>query len=166
MLNYLKCLLQLMLSPGKGWEDISYEGRDPRGVVNRGYLSLLVVVALSSLLALLYDHQMSTAAAFIHVPLTFLRYFVSYYIAMFIFGMTLADYVSGGEFNYTRTATYTAYLLGLVAVVTLLENMLPMDVGVLHFLPIYIAIIAWKGAGYMAVKKTARAHICSLQLRL
>lgn len=151
MLNYLKCLLQLILSPGKGWEDISYEGRDPRVVLNRGYYALLVVVALSSLMSLVYDHQMSAPVAILHVPLTFLQYFVSYYIAMFVFGLMLTDYIDG-DFNYTRTATYTAYLLGLVSVVSMLENLLPMDVGVLHFLPIYIAVIAWKGAGYMAVR--------------
>lgn len=43
------------------------------------------------------------------------------------------------------------YSLGLLSLISLLVNCLPITTVVLFFLPIYVAIIMWKGTTYMEV---------------
>lgn len=156
MANYLLCLLQLILSPGNGWIDISAEGRDPRRVATRGFYPLVAVVALSALARWWYgDMEMFTAV--VSVLVTFVKYFVTYFIAAFIFPL-YSNAIIEGEYNETRTSTFILYTLGLLALINLLRNLLPIDVGIVSFLPFYVLLIMWKGKRYMAVKggKTLR----------
>ena len=46
MKQYLKNILQLILSPTKGWEDISAAVENPDTVAAKGYYPLLAVEAL------------------------------------------------------------------------------------------------------------------------
>ena len=59
MLNYLKYLLQLVLSPSSGWEDIEKSNPSPDGLMRRGFYPLLVLTALSELLAFVYQRHAS-----------------------------------------------------------------------------------------------------------
>ena len=50
MLLYIKHLFQLIISPGRGWEDIGHADSDPRRLLLNGLLPWLAVVALTSFL--------------------------------------------------------------------------------------------------------------------
>ncbi len=151
MLHYLLCILQLILSPAKGWEDISADGRDPRRLLLRGFLPFVIIVACSCFVRLLYHYPGTLTMLTITAIVTFVQYLVSYLIAMFVMPWWLPDMIEG-EINDVRFDTYINYSVALMALVTLLKNLLPIDVSVLYFMPVYVALIMWKGERYMAVK--------------
>ena len=154
-LKYMQCLLQLTLYPSKGWEDVSQAGTDRRSLLYRGLFPLLFVVAMSTFARLLYTMSTLTfTSACILAVMTFVAYFVSLPIALFIFQMRLPDFIEG-SYNDYRTSTFINYSLGLLAITTLIGNLLPFDIGINNFLPIYVALIQWKGSRFMAVRKDA-----------
>ena len=51
---YLKNLVQLVLSPGKGWEDVSSSLADDRGELLASFYRLLAVCSLSEFVQVLY----------------------------------------------------------------------------------------------------------------
>ena len=57
-----------------------------------------------------------------------------------------------GEYDEPRCQTFTLYTLGLLALITIIENFLPITALVLFFLPCYVALIQWKGCEYMHVR--------------
>ena len=55
MSAYLKYLFQLILSPSRGWEDLSHDGADPDELLRRGLYPLTGITALSEFLQLFYS---------------------------------------------------------------------------------------------------------------
>lgn len=47
MLEFLKNILQLILSPGNGWEDLSHSKTEPETMLSKGLYPLLGVMALT-----------------------------------------------------------------------------------------------------------------------
>lgn len=162
-LDYLKCMLQLVLSPAKGWEDISREGRESSVIAAYGLFPLIAVTALSCLLRPVYEVGYETTTAIIRIITTAAQYFLTYATALFLIPLKLPDLV-GGEPNEKRTSTYIIYGVGLMTLVELIGNLLPVEVGLIRFLPIYVAIILWKGCRYMGVKKQSEAVFMLLVL--
>ena len=56
------------------------------------------------------------------------------------------------RYDELRSQTFVLYTLGLVALISLIINVLPITSVMLFFLPFYVALIQWKGVGYMEVK--------------
>lgn len=56
------------------------------------------------------------------------------------------------RYDEQRAHTFTLYTLGLVALISLIVNVLPITPMMLFFLPFYVALIQWKAISYMGVK--------------
>lgn len=54
--------------------------------------------------------------------------------------------------------TFVLYSLSLLALITILVNCLPMTTVLLFFMPIYIAIIMWKGCQFLGVPKSQEGN--------
>ena len=54
MLEYLKYLVQLLLSPARGWEDISAKSPDPEEMTRKGLYPLIGIAAVSEFCAFFY----------------------------------------------------------------------------------------------------------------
>ena len=83
MLLYIKHLFQLIISPGRGWEDIGHADSDPRRLLLNGLLPWLAVVALTSFCRGLYTQTFDYSAinAIIYALVIFVSYFLAYFIA-------------------------------------------------------------------------------------
>jgi len=150
-LNFLKCMLQLILSPTHGWEDISADGRDEHALVRGGLYPFLVLTGLSAFAGLLFKHDLAVIVAVQRAAVIFVAYFASYFFAMFMLSFLLRGIVCGGEVNERRLSTFVSYVTALLALLTLIGNCLPTSPAVMGFLPIYVLVILWKGWRYMAV---------------
>ena len=51
-----------------------------------------------------------------------------------------------------RCHTFVLYTLGLLALISLIINVLPVTSAMLFFLPFYVALIQWKGCSYMRIR--------------
>lgn len=148
--NYLKYLFQLVLSPGHGWEDVERADADPRRLLTGGYYPLIAVMALSALAGLFFHHY-TFLTLFVRIVVLFVVYFVGYYFGVFMLSV-FSDPMLDDGFDDRRAATFTAYVLGIEAVINIVMLVVPVTPLVLFFLPIYVALVEWKGVGYMKVK--------------
>ena len=150
MKRYLKHMLQLTLSPGNGWEDIGKANDNPRDIALAGYYPLIALAAISVFMQGVYHHA-EFLVLFMRMIVTFLVYFVSYFFGVFVLSL-FSEPTLEGRYDENRSHIFTLYTLGLLALISLLVNCLPVTKGMLFFLPFYVALVQWKGTKYMEVK--------------
>ncbi len=153
MLLYIKHLFQLIISPGRGWEDIGHADSDPRRLLLNGLLPWLAVVALTSFCRGLYTQTFDYSAinAIIYALVIFVSYFLAYFIAPMAMSFFIDSFTSASDIE-RRLSTVVAYSTGLLAMIAALENSMPSSLTLMHFLPIYVAIIIWKATPYLEIK--------------
>jgi hypothetical protein len=151
MLKFLKYLLQLTISPSNGWDDISYAGTETPELLSSGFYPLLGVASLTAFCQMFYNGDTGVAEALQSAIIIFVQYFITYFLAVYLLPVTAGSCVDG-EFNELKLTTFVAYSLGLMALVTIVQNLLPIDLAILNFMAIIVAVVMWKGCRYLAVK--------------
>lgn len=151
MKRYLKHLFQLILSPGNGWEDIDKADIPPRDIAVKGYYPLIALTSVSVFMQAAYHHE-EFIVLFMRMIMSFLVYFVSYFFGVFALSLFVEPTLEK-RYNETRSSTFVLYTLGLLALISLIINVLPVTKEMLFFLPFYVALIQWKGCRYMEVRK-------------
>ncbi len=151
MLTYLKLLFQLILSPEHGWKDAAEADEPVRSLLARGFYPLLLVTAASGLLEGLY-HPAATEwhALFQRMAVEFVKFFVSYYIAGYLFTSYIHRFTDA-EPSEQRNHSYILFGLSLLALMNLLQNCIPIDLPIIGFLAIYVAIVLLRGTAYMHI---------------
>ena len=152
MLKFLKHIGQLLLSPGNGWEDISYVGVDPKILASVGLYPLIGLASVSTFLKLIFDSSAEVATLLQMAIIVFVQFFSTYFIASAIFGVLLSKWVEG-EPNEKKYTTVITYSLAIMSLIKVLENCIPFELPLLYFLYIYVALIIWKSVRYLAVKE-------------
>lgn len=152
MLTFLKNLLQLTLSPSKGWEDVSASLDNPQDLLNRAFLPLLGVASLSEFVRLFYPFNSGVLIAFELA----IASFASFCVSFFIVGALLPHYMEplvDGELNKVKLEVFSIYSLSLLVVIQLVENILPTDLTLVRFLPLFVALIIYRATGYLSVRR-------------
>ncbi len=152
MAQFLKLLIQLFLAPQRGWEDMAAVDTPPEIMVKRGFIPLASVAALTCFLALVYHPATGVLAVLFKALFQFVALLAGYYLATLI----IAAYRSmiskpGREASDRNVRLFSLGMLGLMALVTLFSNCLPSDFDIVNFLYVYLAIVAWRGKGILAV---------------
>ncbi len=153
MFKFIKYLIQLILSPACGWEDIAADSPDPVRLMHRGLLPLLIVAAATEALALPWEQGAGAAVVTIRAFADFGAYFVSVYIARLVFDIYLVR-VTGHEPDRQRAQTLAVMSVGLMVLFQIVNNLCPWNLMLLHFLPLYAALVIYKAAPYMGVEPT------------
>lgn len=153
-LSYLKSLFQLILSPGSGWEDISRAGDDPRALANKGLYPLITVAALSVYLKGLWESDMTFLTLTIDAIVTFVMFFAAYFIGVFFVSMIVAE-KSQGTGMEKRVHSFVNFSIGLLTVMQIISNAMPIELPLIYFFPLYVAVIQWKANVYMKVPDAA-----------
>lgn len=151
MKTYLKYLFQLILSPRNGWEDIEKGDEDVHSLLVGGYYPLITLMAMSVYARLLFHLHVQPMKLFVDMIVWFVAYFAGYYFGVFMLSV-FVEPMTEGHYDDNRCGTFTAYVLGLSAVITTIGQWLPVTSIVLFFLPCYVALVEWKGTDYMRVK--------------
>lgn len=163
MLNFLKHLFQLLFSPGNGWEDISHQGRDAKRLAKEGLYPFLGITAISAFLNYFYNYDLNLINLLQDAIITFVQFFITYFIAIILFSVYLGKYVEG-ELNEKRNMTFITYSIVALAFAKIVENSMPTEMSIVQFLPVYVAIIMGKGSKYMAVKRKNLAYFIILTI--
>lgn len=150
LLYFLRDMIQLILAPVKGWEDVSGDGFDSRELLTRGLIPFLVIVALSVFVRLFYVVDGTFVAALQQCIVCFLKYFASFFLASFVFTIYLPTMVDGG-LNMTKCHTFIIYGIGLLALVNFIENIVPVELAIMYIMPVYVLYILWRAIRYMSV---------------
>lgn len=149
-LFYLKGMLQLILAPRKGWEDISYDRYHARDMFRKGFMPLICVCALTVYLRLIYHADASFAVVFEQSAVCFLKYLISYYIAAYAFSIFLPA-LSDNLPSLSKVHIFLMYSLGLLVILNMAINCIPMDVALLYLLPLYFYYVMWRGIAFLSI---------------
>lgn len=152
MLEFLKYLFQLLISPGKGWEDISYAGKPYDKLFTEGLLPLMGIATATVFLGYFYDSDSTIVELLQKAIVTFVKFFVTYFLAGMFFSMFL-DKMIEGDISEKKNHTFILYNIALLVLYAIFENCLPLQLSFVRFLPLYSAIIIWKGTRYLSVKQ-------------
>lgn len=149
-LLYLKDMLQLIFSPTKGWEDVSADGYDSNALLRKGLVPFIIIASLTVLLKWFYHTDASIVVLLQQAIVCFLKYFATFYLAVFVFTLYLPTCISG-ELSMNRCNTFLLYGVGLLALVNLIENCMPVELALVFIMPVYVLFILWRGLRYMEI---------------
>lgn len=151
MLIFIRNILQLLLAPAKGWEDVSESAANPQELFKRQVLPLLGVAALSILVRLIYNYDLQIIWLLVKAMVIFVSFFVSFFLALVVF-KSYFHYFCEGDPNERRFTTVIAYSISLLAIAEIVCNILPVNLGLQYLLPLAVALIFWKADVYLRVR--------------
>lgn len=149
--RYLLDMLQLVLSPKRGWEDIAVDDIPANRLLTGGFIPLIIVNALSCLTGFLYHDDISTLAIVASMISSVVMFLVPYFLASFFFSLYIPS-CTGGTMRMNKNHTFIIYSLSIMVVMDILIHLLPMVPDMIFLLPIYVLFIMWRGLAYMEVK--------------
>lgn len=157
MLDYLRHLIELLLSPTKGWEDLSASQADVAVTTRRGFYPLLIVSALTEFCGLFYNKGLGVGEVCIRALIDFGAYFVSLYAARMLFGFYENRAMVSGEASQPdsgeskRVDLLILMALGEMLLIQIAGNIVQAEVTVFKFLPIYVVLILCKALKFLNV---------------
>ena len=77
--------------------------------------------------------------------------------------MFLSKFIDG-ELNEKRNTTFITYNIAILAIIKIISNCIPVEISLIQFLPIFVAIVIWKGTKYMAVNKNKLGQFMLLSI--
>ncbi|MCM1519428.1 MAG: hypothetical protein NC098_01420 [Lachnoclostridium sp.] len=158
---FFRNIFQLILHPAHGWEDIAKENTPARIPALGGLLPLIIIAALSVFLAPIYHSIVDWTRLVFNAVATFTMFFPAYFLGAFML-INFAGPMLKVPLDENKCNTFALYTIGLLAIITILTNCFPFLDSFIYFLPIYVAIIQWKGIDYMSVKPEAVGHFMML----
>ncbi|MCC8112557.1 MAG: hypothetical protein LIP03_00925 [Bacteroidales bacterium] len=152
MVTFIKNIIQLILAPTSGWEDISVSNPDPKAVASTGMYPLFAASALSVFAQGYFHPELSGALLVVKAAATFASFFVGYVIAEAML-KTFSEAWVEGSLDYRKCSTVVIFALSLLALATIVCNLLPLTLGLPYLLPLGVAMVIWKATMYLCVKK-------------
>lgn len=143
-------MLQLVLAPVKGWEDVSADGFESRTLLVRGLIPFIALVSLTVFMRMVYNPDASAVVLLQQAILCFVKFFVTYFLASFAFTFYLPVVVDG-ELSMKKCHTFIIYGVGLLALCALIRNFMPVDMALVLVMPLYVLYILWRGLHYMSI---------------
>lgn len=149
MLLYIKQLLQLILSPARGWEDVSAEVMRPDEVQLRGFYPWLAVVGLSEFARLFYTDinvmgcllAAIAIAGALAISLELSKIFLELIIPMQI----------DPKINLDKLRLFNVFMIGLIGMYRVIANLLPPSLTLLSFLPALSLMVIFKSTAFLGI---------------
>lgn len=151
MLLFLKLIIQVVLSPTRGWDDVAVSAGSARSLLRRGLVPLIGVAGLSVFFRAVYQTHPSFGLLFIASVVTCIKYALTYLAGVMAFNMALPRLAIEGYVNSERVEIFTALCVGMMVIVGICENLLPMELSLLQFLPLLIIAVMCYGRIYLDV---------------
>ncbi len=152
MLNLLKYLTLLIISPAKGWEDIALARLDSNKLFGRGFLPMIFLCGLSAAIRFIYIPNVDVWESVIEGIVSVGAYFVTYFLAFFVFSSFASKYVEGDAVDTSHLSAFIIFNLSLLCLFEILRNVIPVENALINFLPVFDILIMWKGDRFMHVK--------------
>lgn len=149
--RFMKNILQLVLSPKNGWQDVALDDEEGEEPVAPAFYLLIALVSLSWIVSGVYHPEAGWLRVMEMVVITYGILFVSYFVGTFVMSVSLESLVTRGEVNERRTRIFVMFGVAMLAIILFIANMLPAPTPVLWFLPVYVVVVLWKGARYLGV---------------
>lgn len=162
MLHYLRLLLQLILAPRNGWEDIENDFPDARHLFMNGFIPLTIVMALSVFIAKIYHSDITFIVLLEKSIIAFVAFFAGFYIADFFFSLFLIRDIPTAV-DQKRVAVYLSFVFCVMALMSTVINCVPFS-PVLVLLPLYSIVVMRRGADFLGVLPSRIGHFMMLSI--
>ena len=162
MLFYLKNIFQLILSPTNGWHDIAGDETPVDTLTSRGLYPLMAIMLVTVFIRPLYGLGAFDLVVLLQTALIqFVAIFAALFIGKTVLTNMLPKYNSSGADDPVAAETVAVYTIGLIAIVQIFENLLPVDLTIMRFLPILVIIPLWKSAEYLEIETEHESMVMS-----
>ena len=147
-----KNIFCVITSPRYGWEVINDSNMPVGKVMRTAFMPLLIVLALSCFVPMIYDRTLSFSGCLMSGIIHFSAYFISYYIIIYLLGGFYPELVKT-EGATARLNDYILYNLIFLVLLMILRNLLPSDFTPVLFFRVYLPWMAYRGTDNLFVKK-------------
>lgn len=167
-LRFLKNLLQLFLSPKHAWEDIDREQTPVNNAIERGLYPLMAIMLITVFIRPIYGLGTFDLTTLLQKALIqFVALFIALYGGRNIMEHFLTHYNYTGENDPIAVGNVAAYGTGLMTILQIVENLIPVQLTVTLFLPAFAAVCIWKADKYLDIDQRFEIKymlICVLSL--
>lgn len=155
MLLYLKLMLQLVLAPLKGWEDVELTAPNPRRLLASGLVPLCVIAGVCCSLSAWWLTGSGVFTLIMRGVVCAVKYILSYYIAQAILMALLPRITVDGLIDRERVNVFCLLCIGIMACIGIIINAFPME-DIFLFLPLIVVVIIYRARRFLCVdrKKT------------
>lgn len=153
MLLYLKLMLQLVLAPLKGWEDVELNAPNPRTLFAAGLVPLCVFAGVCASVAAWWLSSSSVFTMIMRGIACCVTYLLTYYIAQALLIALLPRITVDGLIDRERVNIFVILCVGIMAIIGIIINFFPME-HIFQFLPIIVVIIIYRARRFLCVDKT------------
>ncbi|MDE7154550.1 MAG: hypothetical protein K2O00_08965 [Muribaculaceae bacterium] len=156
MLTFIGYIIQLMIKPQRGWEDLAKADFSARRLLVSGLIPLILLTAAVSFVRISYFSDYTWVDALQDAVINAVTFFGTYFIATFLLSLRLpymqTEPGDSAE-NNNKVDIFSAGIVGILLLITLVSNLIPLDISLLQYLPLYSAYVIWKGAPYLGIAK-------------
>lgn len=154
MLHFLKLMLQVLMAPTRGWEDVGADSADARTALRTGLLPLVAIASITVGISAFYELHPSVGALIVKAIVVFARYMIAYFCGVALLTYALPKLAINGAFDRNRTELFCVYCTAIMASIGILQNLLPMELTLLQFLPIYVVVVICLGRTFLDVDES------------
>ena len=152
MFSFLRDLMQLILSPAHGWEDIARNAESVERLRSSGLYPLTAVSALSVFLQGIYHVDKGLPELLVGAVVTFVMFFVGYFCGVFVLTTAMPGMQAPGTHTGERRInTLAIYCTALLELIDIMANCVPITMALTLFLPLFLVVVIYKGAKYLRV---------------
>lgn len=165
MLTFLRNLLQLILSPIHAWNDISKEDEQPEIILSKGLYPLMAIMLITAILNGFFAVGKFDLVLRLQIALSqFIALFVALYAGRTVLESMLPKYNESGEKDPIGAWTVAIYITGIMTVIQIVENLIPVELIVIKFLPIFAALILWKANEYLDLETEHTGYFMAIAI--
>lgn len=160
---FIKHLIQLLLSPTRGWDDISESVLKPDEVNRKGFYPLVGVTALSEFFPLVYSHSEGFSHSLAAAVAIGCAIFASMYLSKLFLDLTLSRFIHI-TLNPNKLSVFISCMLGLNCIYYIIRNLMPTSMTILALLPLLSVIVIFKSTAYMGIKDDNQLNFTGLAI--
>lgn len=150
MLKFLGCLITLIVSPFKGWDNIARHDEEVPVLLNQGFYPLVGITSLSAFIQYFYAISPKVSIYVENVVITFVAFVISYFLSSFLFSFFLKK-MTDTQVSERTYNTFILYNMSCLALIKIIENCMPMQLSIVEFLPVFVLLVMWLGNKYLHI---------------
>ena len=164
MLYYLRLMLQLIMAPSHGWEDVAECSRSARYIFAAGLVPISVAAALCVYFSAIYDHHPSGWLMTLHAVVTFAELFLTYFVGMLVMLSCLPHITTTHKANEERVGLFLSLAIGMMATISIIRSVLPAKIPLFEFLPIFVLVVMCRGREFLDVAEESMFKFMALNI--
>lgn len=149
---YIRQLLQLLIGPTRGWEDISSAVRTHDEIFKRGFAPWILIAGCAHFLKLLYDIDITFVRALQDAIVTSGGLFISNIVCRLFLEIGISKNIDN-KANTEKIAIITDYMIGLVGLYNIVRCAVPAEITPLYFMPLLSVFVIYNSTKFLGVKE-------------